>query len=156
MVNKGGEGRTRSRRWLRQLAGVALAGGLGWLVDMLILWLLAARLGAPTSISAVVGFVSSAVVNFWINNSVFRGRGSRPRSTHASRYVVLLALNTLAVAVLVPVLEQVLDSVVVNLDLLLLGAKVLTTAVLLPFNFLAYRHWVFVAPPDRTGPAEGA
>ncbi len=137
------QSQTTGPRWPRMILGVAMAGGVGWLIDAAILWLLAARLGVPTGIAAVIAFVTSGAANFVLNRSVFGARRTGQMHAHAIRYSVIFAINVLAVGWLVPFLARQAVVLPVSSDMRLLGAKAATTGILLPLNALAYRFWVF-------------
>jgi putative flippase GtrA len=130
------------------LAGVAFAGGVGWLVDTTLLWLLDTQLGVPTPLAAARGFIAAGVVNFALNRLVFRARG-RARN-QSFRYVLLFLVNLVLVSTVVPLLAHLLDTVIVRDGVRIIIAKLFTTAALLPVNTVAYHHWVF-APPSDTG-----
>ncbi len=133
------------RPWLRLLAGVALAGGIGWVVDTALLWLLATRAGVPAAVAAAIGFTASGVCNLAVNSRVFGGRGA-PTRAQTFRFVTLFAVNLAVVSVLVPVLADALESQLASEGVRLIVAKLLATAALLPVNALTYHRWVFVPP----------
>jgi putative flippase GtrA len=136
----------KRRSWGVLLAGVAVAGGVGWLVDTTLLWLLDTQLGVPTPLAAALGFLAAGVVNFVLNRLVFRARG-RTRN-QSLRYVLLFLVNLVVVATVVPLLSHLLDSTIARDGVRIVVAKLLTTAALLPFNTMAYHHWVFAAPRE--------
>ena len=125
-----------------QLLGVVLAGGLGWVVDVSLLWLLHEVLGVAVPPAAAVGFTASALVNFAVNRLVF-GATRRAVPGQLVRYGVLFAGNLLAVSLLVGPLARLVGPALGGGGAGLLAAKVVLTLVLLPVNATAYRRWVF-------------
>lgn len=128
------------------LAGVAVAGGVGWLVDTALLWALDTKLGVPTPLAAALGFLAAGVVNFALNRLVFRARG-RTRNQPV-RYVLLFLGNLVVVSTVVPLLAYLMAAGIVRDGVRIVVAKLLTTAALLPLNTMAYHRWVFAAPRD--------
>lgn len=141
--------RTRSRVAL--LLGVALAGGAGWIVDVTTLWVLAVHLRVPTPVAAGIAYLTSAVVNFLLNRRVFQAQGGRT-ARQTKRYVLLVGLNVLIVAALVPLFAHLLRPALAGANLRLLAAKIVTTAILLPFNAVVYHRWVFAGTPAESRP----
>ena len=138
------------RSWLALFAGVAVAGGCGWVVDTALLWFLDTRVGVPTAIAAAIGFFAAGVVNFLLNRIVFHARGATSRQ-QTTRYAALFAANLAVVSALVPLLSHLFHGTISNDSLRLIGSKLLTTAALLPLNTFAYHRWVFVP----SGPVAG-
>ncbi|MBD9698175.1 GtrA family protein [Flavimobilis sp. GY10621] len=137
------------KHWMYQVTGVLVAGGVGWIVDVALLWVLDTRVGLPTSVAAATAFLASGVANFLINRAVFRTKHGSARRTQLFRYAVLLLANTLAVSLLVPLLAHPLSASTGNWDVALLLGKALTTALILPLNVLGYRAWVFSSSSDQ-------
>ena len=143
---------TEARPWRVILTGVALACGVGWVVDTGVLWALGARLGLPLPLAAATGFLTSGVVNFTLNRWVFSGRQSSRLVRQSLRYAFLFLLNLAAVTLLVPWLAGVLEQLLKPHDIALVAAKALVTAGLWPLNTAAYRYWVFPLPsPAESG-----
>ncbi|MFD1824944.1 GtrA family protein [Mumia zhuanghuii] len=139
------------RTRLGMVAGVATAGGFGWLVDTAVLWGLGRGLGVAIPLAAVFGFATGGVVNFFMNRAVFRGGGAPTDTGEIIRYMALFGANTVAVALLVPAFAAALEHLLGDSGAALLGGKLITTLVLLPLNALAYRRWVF-ASRERSTP----
>lgn len=134
------------RSWLGLLAGVAVAGGAGWVVDTTLLWVLDTRFGVPSAVAAAIGFLAAGVVNFFVNRVVFRGRsGDRAQLL---RYVILFLVNLAIVSTAVPLISHALTGLISQNGLRLIAAKIVTTGALLPVNAVAYHRWVFVVPPE--------
>jgi len=126
------------------LSWVALAGVIGWLCDVTVLWVLSELLHVPTALAAASGFVVAGVVNFLVNRQGF----SDPDGSvgpQAARYLVLFVANLVVVTVMVPVLAVALGSLVAQSGARLVLAKLLVTACLLPVNAFFYQRWVFPA-----------
>ncbi len=136
------------RTVLRRMPAVAVAGGVGWLVDAAVLWSGHELLGLPVALAAATGFVAGGVVNVALNRRTFQGAGGR-LAPQTVRYLVLFLLNLALTTVLVPLLADLLEGADVPGALLL--AKVAVTAVLLPVNAVAYQ-WVFRAQGHQPEP----
>lgn len=110
-----------------------MAGGVATAVHYAIMSLLLG-LGVNTVLASTVGFVGGAVTRFvlsWFH--VFAPTLQLSKSIF--RYFVLLALNMAANAILLASLLRTGVS--------LWMAQVVTTAVLIGFNYAASRVWVF-------------
>lgn len=136
--------RKHRRHWLLLTAGTVVAGAIGWVIDVSLLWVLVIRLGVPTAIAAVCGMLASASVNFVANRAIHQAMAGQGVQ-QASRYLLLFAVNLAVVAISVPVLAEALDRLIGDRSLGLIGAKVVMTAALLLANSVAYRRWVFAA-----------
>lgn len=129
-------------RAVRPLLGVALAGGVGWAVDVSLLWVLHELAGVATPVAAAVGFTASALVNFALNRVVFAAT-RRAAPGQMLRYGVLFAANLAVVSLLVGPVAAVVGPALGGAGTGLVAAKVVLTLLLLPVNAAAYRHWVF-------------
>ncbi|WP_205474250.1 GtrA family protein [Nocardioides sp. SYSU D00038] len=129
-----------SRPHLRELVGVGLAGGAGLVVDYALLWVLAVRLDVVGWLAAGTAFALSAVVNFSLNRRVFVARGGE-LARQGRRYVALFGVNLVVTSLTVPRVAGLLDGL--GDDASVLVAKSCVVAVLLLFNTVAYRRWVF-------------
>lgn len=132
------------------LAGVMVAGGVGWAVDTTLLWLLHTRMGIPTALAAAIGFTASGIVNFSINRIVFHAQAASGR-TQVIRFGATFAVNLALVSTLVPLLAHAFPSTMSD-GVRVVLAKLLTTAALLPMNVIAYRRWVFLVDEPRALP----
>jgi putative flippase GtrA len=141
--------RDRPSGWVFLTFGTVAAGGIGWVIDVALLWGLAVGLGVPTSIAAACGLIASGVINFLVNR-VVHGGAEAHRRRELMRYGALFGVNLILVAVSVPLIAQLLSPVLANRGLELLGAKVVVTAALLLANAYAYHRWVFRRTPMLT------
>ena len=119
---------------LRQFLTFAGVGAVGTAAHYAI-FLFAVSSGVDPVGASVLGFASGAVVNYLLNYHItFRARANHRRS--ATRFAALagtsLVLNTLLMALAVHVLR-----------VQFLVAQVLTTGVVLCWNFVASRWWAF-------------
>jgi len=135
---------SRRTSWGRQIVGVGVAGGAGWVVDATLLWVLDTLFGIPTSIAAATGFLASGAVNFLINRLVFRPDGVA-RRVQGAKYLALFLINLLIVSAAVPLLAGMLAEMAGPPGTNLIVAKIITTAALLIPNTFMYRHWVFAS-----------
>lgn len=115
---------------LRYLA----AGVLAFLVDFGLLALFREVLGWPTAIAAAVAFLMSFAFTYTIQRTLGFMSGA-PHGRALIRYTILVALNTVATAVIVASLDQTPAGWGVG--------KVLATASTTIWNYFAYRWWVF-------------
>lgn len=128
-------------RWSRAAIGVIMAGSVGLIVDLALLWTLAVVLGVPRPAAAAVSFAASALVNFTLNRMVFHG-GGNDLGRQGRRYFALFGINLVMTALSVPLGAGVLEAVW-PADLALLAAKGATVLLLLTLNTVLYRIWVF-------------
>lgn len=118
----------------RQVLRFLGVGGVSYVVDAGLLWVLARPVGLPLAVATTVAFATSFVVNFsgnrWI---VFPGGGPAGRQVLRYAVVVLVTyLGTLAV-----VLEGT------HLGAPLLVAKTVAVVLSAGFNFVVGRRWVY-------------
>jgi putative flippase GtrA len=119
------------------ITGVArylAAGFLAFLVDFGLLALLRLVLEWPTAIAAGVAFL----VSFAFTYTIQRTLGFVSRAPHGRalvRYTILVAVNTVATAVIVASLDQTAAGWGIG--------KVVATALTTIWNYFAYRWWVF-------------
>lgn len=129
--------------WLRSHPAprFVLTGGATFLVDLGCLRLLHGTAGLALAPATLLAFCIAFVVNFTASrNWAFAGTGRDGHVGHqALRYLVLVAANLASTLAIVVGLNA--------LDVNYLWAKVVAAAVNATFNFFAYRHWVFAAPP---------
>lgn len=122
---------------LRQGRWFAAVGGVQWLVDWGVMFLLS-HAGVPVALANVAGRMSGAAFGFWLNGRITFAREARaPRWRQALRFVALWSattmLSTLAIAA-------------IDAEFGLRGAwlgKPVVDGVLAVASFLASRHWVY-------------
>lgn len=111
-----------------------IAGGLLFLLDYAVTWLLFAILGCPLEIAQWSGRLAGTLAGYRLHRRfTFRARGGAARPLRY--WAVAAALWLLSPLVLAAALSIVPGS--------LLGAKILTEAVLVASSYLALRHFVF-------------
>lgn len=122
---------------LRQGRWFATVGGVQWLVDWCVMFVLS-HSGVPVAYANIAGRICGALLGFWLNGRITFARDDRdPRWRQLVRYVVLwcvtTTLSTLGVSAL-------------NAAFGLRGAwigKPIVDGVLAIGSFLASRHWVY-------------
>lgn len=118
-----------------------LVGGLCFLADVVLLWLLHEILGLPLAVAAPAGFLLSFALTYTAQRlAAFRSSAAVPASV--AKYATLVIFNTVATA-----------AIVSGVDALGWGwliGKVVAVAVTTVWNYFVYRYWVF-ATPDESG-----
>ncbi len=117
-----------------------LVGGTATLIQYVVMIALVQLTGMNATLASGIGFCLSAVFNYLVSRAyVFES--ARAHGTAASRYLAMIAggllLNTACMAALQ------------WLGLNYLVSQVLTTLVLLFFNFTMASNWVFGRPARR-------
>ena len=123
-----------------------LAGILAFAVDFGLLFLLRAVLGWPTALAAAVAFL----VSFAFTYTIQRTLGFVSQAPHGRaliRYTILVAINTVATALIVALLDQTAVGWGIG--------KVAATAATTVWNYFAYRWWVFADDRRGSDPARG-
>jgi putative flippase GtrA len=107
-----------------------------------VLFALARGLDVLPELATSVGFVLSTALNYLLNRRyTFRSR--RRHQSALPRFLAVVALGVLLNALVLSVCYRVFG-------LGLLASQVIATLVVLVWNFLGHRHWVF---PARSGGA---
>ena len=122
------------------------AGGLAFLVDFGLLALLHGVLGVATWLAAALAFVISFAFTYTIQR-MFSFGSQVPHGPALLKYTLLVAVNTVATAVIVALVDQS--------PLSWAGGKIIATCVTTVWNYFAYRYWVF-AEPRRSTEADSA
>jgi putative flippase GtrA len=128
----------------------ALAGGSVALVYLLITTLLAEVVGIPFQVALAIGFCAGLVTHFtlqrvfvWVHHDEF----ALPLRNQATRYLALAAVQYGATVAATSLLPRTLDVPAETVYLV-------TVAVIVTINFLAFRHAIFHpknAASDRSG-----
>lgn len=120
-----------------------VVGGLSTGLQYLILFLLVHFAHWEAALASSSGYVLSAALNFYLNHRI-SFTSNVPYGTAAVSFILValtgLALNALFMAALVH-----------GLDLHYLLSQVLTTGIVLLWNFYANRHWTYKAAPQAAG-----
>ncbi|WP_158862765.1 GtrA family protein [Leifsonia sp. AG29] len=124
-----------------------IAGGLAFLVDFGLLALFHEVLGIATWLAAGLAFIISFAFTYTIQR-VFSFGSQVPHGPALLKYTTLVAVNTIATAVIVAVVD--------TSPLSWAGGKIIATCVTTIWNYFAYRYWVFAAPRRTTAAAPTA
>jgi len=124
------KGSVRGRSIVRYL----IAGGLAFAVDFGLLAFLHEVLGWGTWESAAIAFIVSFVFTYTIQRTFTFG-STAPHGAALIKYVLLVAFNTVATAVIVALIDATPLGWAVG--------KVVATAATTVWNYFAYRYWVF-------------
>jgi putative flippase GtrA len=118
-----------------------VAGGVTFLVDIGSLRILHGALGVPLAAATVIAFSIAFLVNFTASRQWAFAATAKSDKAHRQlvRYLVLVGLNLASTLLIVVGLSAA--------GMNYLWAKVAAACVNAIGNFLAYRHWVFAAPP---------
>ena len=120
------------------LVRYVLVGGLSFIVDLGLVWLLHVAAGWPLWIATGCAFVSSFIVNYTLQR-LFSFSSRAPHGGALARYSILVATNT----VLTVAIVTLLDTTIVGWG----WGKVIATILTTVGNYFAYRQWIF--PPHR-------
>lgn len=116
-----------------------LVGGLCFLADVVLLWLLHEVIGVPLAVAAPAGFLLSFALTYTAQRlAAFRSSAAVPASV--AKYAALVIFNTVATAVIVS-----------GVDALGWGwfvGKVAAVAATTVWNYFVYRYWVFATPDE--------
>ena len=104
-------------------------------------------LGIATWLAAGLAFIISFAFTYTIQR-VFSFGSQVPHGPALLKYTMLVAVNTIATAVIV----AVVDTSVLSWA----GGKIIATCVTTVWNYFAYRYWVFAAPRRTTAAAPTA
>jgi putative flippase GtrA len=127
---------------LRYLA----VGGISFVIDFSLLYLLHEVLGAAIWISTAVAFLGSFVFNYALQRLFsFRSRSSHGKTL--AKYIALVIFNTIATTFIVSFFDHLIDGWEIG--------KVVATVITTLWNYLIYRYWVF-ADRRSDGPANTA
>jgi putative flippase GtrA len=72
--------------WLRHYGGFVLAGGLGFVADAAVLWLLTYGVGVSPFLARLVGIALGVLVSWLVNRSVTFGATSPPSLREFAKY----------------------------------------------------------------------
>lgn len=122
-------------------------GGGAFLLDLGLLTLAYRGIGLPLWLATQIGFWGSFAFNFTLQHRFAFG-GVAPTGRALWRYVLLLAVNSLANVVVVELFERLGWGFVTG--------KFTVTVLQTVWNYFVYRYWVFGAPSsiDRPDPSE--
>lgn len=118
-------------------ARYVVIGGASFLVDFILLALFFQVFGWPLWIATGIAFLTSFVFNYFLQR-VFSFGSQASHATTLSKYIALLAFNTMATI-----------GIVWLVDLTGWGwgaGKVTATVVTTGWNYFVYRYWVFAQP----------
>lgn len=111
-----------------------IVGGLSFLFDIGMLWLLHDGIGVPLAAATAVAFLLSFVVTYALQRTV-TFHSSNAVAPSVLRYAILVIFNTFATTAIV----WALDAIGLRWEI----GKVVAVAATTLWNYLAYRYWVF-------------
>jgi putative flippase GtrA len=114
-------------------------GGLAFLFDAGLLWLLHEALGVDLAISTATAFLLSFVVTYSLQRK-FAFAAENAVAPSVFRYALLVIFNTLATTAIVWL------SSVIGLPWIV--GKVAAVVATMVWNYFAYRYWVFAPKRD--------
>ena len=117
-----------------------VAGGAAFLVDFGLLWLLSEGAGWPLWLATGTAFLLSFFFTYTVQR-VFAFESQSPHGVAILKYALLVAFNTVASVGIVALFEATGPGWAVG--------KVVSTIVLVIWNYFAYRYWVFAGPTPR-------
>jgi putative flippase GtrA len=124
------------RLWSSSAVRYLFVGGLAFLFDIGVLWLLHDVFGVPLPISTPAAFLLSFVFTYTLQRTV-AFRASDGVAPSVVRYAILVAVNTVATTAIVWAADAVgLPWIVGKI------AAVVATTI---WNYFVYRYWVFSA-----------
>lgn len=113
-----------------------LVGALSFAIDFGMLVLLYEVFGVVLWLATPIAFLVSLFANYLLQR-FFTFAGTPTRGTSFVKYILLVAVNTVAASLIVSGFEAVGSSYVIG--------KVVSTAAMTVWNFFAYKYWVFAA-----------
>lgn len=117
-----------------------VAGGAAFLVDFGLLWLLSEVAGWPLWLATGTAFLLSFFFTYTVQR-VFAFESQSPHGIAIVKYALLVAFNTVASVGIVALFEATGPGWAIG--------KVVSTVVLVIWNYFAYRYWVFAAPAPK-------
>jgi len=115
-------------------------GGLAFLFDAGLLWLLHDALGVDLAISTATAFLLSFAVTYTLQRK-FAFASTNAVAPSVVRYAALVIFNTLATTAIVWALTA--------LGLPWIVGKITAVVATTVWNYFAYRHWVFASKKDK-------
>lgn len=126
-----------SRLWSSSLVRYLVMGGLSFVFDFGLLWLLHDVAGAPLTIATPAAFLASFVVTYTLQR-LFAFRATDSVAPSVLRYALLVAANTALTTGIVAGADAAGWSWAIG--------KIIAVAVTTVGNYFAYRYWVFARP----------
>jgi putative flippase GtrA len=128
------QGVTVRENWV-QLLQFGLVGGTGYVVNLIVFWLVHHPLGVDYRVASIIAFLVAVANNFLINRIwTFDGHHGSMR---------MQALRFFGVSVTVFVVTWVLLQVLVGAGLAELVAQAISVALGTPLNFVGNKLWSF-------------
>jgi len=128
------------RAWGHSAVRYLVAGGIAFVADFAILWVLHEVLGIHVAVAAPIGFLASFVVTYTLQRTVAFMSDAKVVPSVA-RYTALVLANTFATGAIVWAIDAAGAGWVVG--------KVVAVAATALWNYFAYRYWVFASPDDE-------
>lgn len=121
--------------FVQQLMGFLAAGAIGTVVQYVVLWWGVEARGLPAPLASGLGYALGAVVNYCLSYFfIFKSDAAHLQSV--SRFVMMVAIGWMLTMGMMWVLDK-------KFDWYYWPAQILTTLVVLAWNFLVSRWWVF-------------
>lgn len=117
-----------------------VAGGAAFLVDFGLLWLFAEVARWPLWLATGTAFLLSFFFTYTVQR-VFAFESQSPHGIAIVKYAILVGFNTLASVGIVALFEASGAGWAIG--------KVVSTVVLVIWNYFAYRYWVFAGPTPK-------
>jgi putative flippase GtrA len=127
--------------WANSAVRYLVVGGLCFLADIAILWVLHEALRIPLAIATPVAFLASFAITYTMQRVVAFSSDSKVVPS-VGRYTALVAFNTVATTGIVWAFDAAGAGWV--------WGKIVAVAATTTWNYFAYRYWVFA---ERKGPA---
>lgn len=128
-----------------ELARFVIVGGISFVIDLGLLMLLHEIFLVDLLIATPVAFLTSLGINFSLQR-IFTFRADNGKSVSFVKYCLLVIFNTLAVDIIV----NVIDWLGAGYQVGKVVATILTTA----WNFLLYKHWIFKSDASKREQSE--
>jgi putative flippase GtrA len=129
------------RLWSHSAVRYLVVGGVAFVADFAILWLLHEVAGLNVAIAAPIGFLASFVVTYTLQRTIAFTSDARVVPSVA-RYTALVIANTIATGAIVWAIDTGGGGWVVG--------KVVAVAATTLWNYFAYRYWVFAKPAEES------
>jgi putative flippase GtrA len=126
----------------KRVVRFVLVNGVGTIVDVSLVFLLAKVLAAPLLLAVFCGWLSSVLLGFNLNRRLVFPDGQASLFAASTRYVILVAFNMLVGVGGVTLLVSHGWNYVLT--------RLLSSTFLVIVNFLATRWWVFVVRAPMT------
>lgn len=132
-----------ARVWSHSAVRYLVVGGICFVADVAMLWVLHDVVGIPLAVATPVAFLASFALTYSLQRIVAFASDSKVVPS-VGRYTALVVINTIATTGIVWLVDALGGG--------WFAGKVLAVVATTTWNYFAYRYWVFVDPkgrPDR-------